>query len=522
MPKDGASYFFVSLFGPFWNRVLEQFLSSNIAERNELIESYIVGNRLFKFLSVVLPTHQQYFSSDPRLEELRKCSESQLMGVLECMEELELMIDEMEYNRYILKDLTPSEAKDNTEGKNITKSEMSQEDRVADENLIGGFAEINRIDSGDNNRTVIATKRNLSVQRYQERPFEKLQQKQPQQNTVRLLDESTNTYGKFDHHSAKVTVDAIDSSNQTQKRPKASIFDSSNHHKMLKQRVTAVVQASSKAEKSNDFCRPKIPSSDRLAESGTFSSPNNERKCVDSFPDMSFVEFQDLSLNDFEHDALFQDTPFPPNRTEVPKMSSEREWHGVCRQPLHEFPEDSQMSWDADFSQFNAFSEKIEGETFSSLKTKNTGRDPLLQDSRPLGGKQFHRPKPLPKIKAPPVPYPRSKWGLAQVQAARLSTSFGGTSTTSEHDTEARTTLSDCSSDIFYSIEDCRPKPEPVKTKIEERLERASTRGNIPLGDKKVSFALTQYENASSIGLEANSHRKLLNQFRGCVRFLLD
>ena len=98
-------------------------------------------------------------------------------------------------------------------------------------------------------------------------------------------------------------------------------------------------------------------------------------------------------------------------------------------------------------------------------------------------------------------------------QATRLTSLSEGhkLSTKKEYDTES-------SSDIFYSIEDSRPKAEAVKTRIEERLERAS-RG-IPSGDKKVSFAITQYENSSV--LEANSHRKLLNQFRGCVRFLLD
>jgi hypothetical protein len=82
---------------------------TSIGESNELTESYLVGNRLVKFLSVVLPTHREYFSADPRLAALRKHSEGQLLELLQYMEELALLMDEMQYNKYILQDLTPEE-----------------------------------------------------------------------------------------------------------------------------------------------------------------------------------------------------------------------------------------------------------------------------------------------------------------------------------------------------------------------------------------------------------------------------
>lgn len=66
-----------------------------------------MGNRLVKFLSVVLPTHHQYFSKDPELERCRIQSQEQLVDLLQYMEELALIVDELQYNMYILQDLTP-------------------------------------------------------------------------------------------------------------------------------------------------------------------------------------------------------------------------------------------------------------------------------------------------------------------------------------------------------------------------------------------------------------------------------
>ncbi|KAL3912970.1 MAG: hypothetical protein SGILL_006677, partial [Bacillariaceae sp.] len=84
------------------DRVLQQFLSSDISKRDGMVESYLIGNRLFKFLSVVLPTHNDYFAPDERLSSLRMKSQNQLIELLEYMEELEVMIDEMEYNHHMM------------------------------------------------------------------------------------------------------------------------------------------------------------------------------------------------------------------------------------------------------------------------------------------------------------------------------------------------------------------------------------------------------------------------------------
>ena len=488
-----------------------------------MIECYIVGNRLFKFLSVVLPTHRQYFSTDPRLEKLRNCSESQLMELLEYMEELELMIDEMEYNRYILKDLTPSEAKDNTWEGDTTTHEVPQEEWVADGNFTQGLRGTRRIDNRVNNDDIrAATKQEISPHCKNESPSEKQKQQHPQWNRVYRSDQRNGINKKIVGGNMKSTPQPIEASNRTKKNSAPNAFDSPNQHEILKQRVAAVVTGSSSAEHPTNTRRPVQPTfgGTRLAKSGSPPSANPEKNCFDSFPDMSFAGFQDFSQNDFEDRGLFQHTPFPPRRAEVQKNSSEQK----VIQPPFDSVEDSRLSWDADFSQFNVFSsEKTKGEDFPGFRT-TSNIDLILQDppcTSTRGGKQPDRPKPLPKIKEPPIPYPRSVRGHAQVHAARLSFSFEGhTLNENEHDMGVRSAFSDCSSDVFYSLEDPRPKPEaPVKTRIEERLERASR--DVPSSDKQVyPFAISQYENSSV--LESNSHRKLLNQFRGCVRFLLD
>jgi len=491
------------------DRVLEQFLSSNIAERNELIECYIVGNRLFKFLSVVLPTHHQYFSSDPKLEKLRNCSESQLMELLEYMEELELMIDEMEYNRYILQDLTPSEAKDDAWGWNIETNQMLQEGWAANGNFTHGMRDMgNRIKS-DN--ATMAFKQGMSTNRKQGSVSETEQQNHLQRSRYR-----------FDHRNDKNEkivggdTNKLPQPSKQIKSNSAYTFDSQGQHEMLKQRVAAVVKANSSAEKSTKTRETlqSTSSGETGAQSDPFSFPSSGKNRFDSFPDMSFDEFQEFPKSVFEHKAPLQETPFTVRRAVVQKNSSEQELREEGTKPLHVSLEDSQMSWDADFSQFNVFSsEKSEDDDFlASRRTSNI--DLILQNpSTTRSGKQVSRSKRLPKIKEPPVPYPRSGWGHAQVHAARLSSSFEGPKPNeNEHDIGVRSAFSDCSSDVFHSLEDSRPKPEPVKTRIEERLERASR--NAPSNDKNASFELAQYEK--------NSHRKLLNQFRGCVRSLLD
>jgi hypothetical protein len=80
-------------------QVLEQFLHHPIDSREEILESYMVGNRLAKFLGSILPTHRQYFSKD--LEEARTRSQDQLVMVLKYLDQIALLIDKQEHQDYI-------------------------------------------------------------------------------------------------------------------------------------------------------------------------------------------------------------------------------------------------------------------------------------------------------------------------------------------------------------------------------------------------------------------------------------
>jgi hypothetical protein len=66
-------------------------------------------------LSVVLPTHKEYYSNDPAFLVLcRERSQEQLIDLLQYMEELALIVDQIQYNLYILQDLKPAKNKSNS------------------------------------------------------------------------------------------------------------------------------------------------------------------------------------------------------------------------------------------------------------------------------------------------------------------------------------------------------------------------------------------------------------------------
>ena len=111
-------------------------------------------------------------------------------------------------------------------------------------------------------------------------------------------------------------------------------------------------------------------------------------------------------------------------------------------------------------------------------------------------------------------------WAQAQVNAARLTSTLEGINITNPFETELSPALSDCSSDIFNSLEDS--EPSLATTKIEERMERAAItpiKSRDKLRNSQVAFDLTDYEDL--LLMEA-PNRKLLHQFKGCVKFLLD
>lgn len=72
----------------------------------------MVGNRLCRFLSNVLPTHPDYWSSDPEIVSNRSKSHSQLAELVYFVKQLAVMIDEDEHQSYISRVLDSSTATD--------------------------------------------------------------------------------------------------------------------------------------------------------------------------------------------------------------------------------------------------------------------------------------------------------------------------------------------------------------------------------------------------------------------------
>eukprot|EP00535_Pseudo-nitzschia_heimii_P008380 CAMPEP_0197189184 /NCGR_PEP_ID=MMETSP1423-20130617/19300_1 /TAXON_ID=476441 /ORGANISM="Pseudo-nitzschia heimii, Strain UNC1101" /LENGTH=479 /DNA_ID=CAMNT_0042641233 /DNA_START=410 /DNA_END=1846 /DNA_ORIENTATION=+ len=422
------------------DRVLEQFLSSNIAERNELIECYLIGNRLFKFLSVVLPTHHQYFSTNPKHEELRNGSESQLMELLQYMEELELMIDEMEYNRYILKDLTPI----------MNENEVAQEVGIVE----GMFSERNRIENSNKDFTAV-TKPEVPTELNVERSESQVENVS-QQNATNNFNQRNDEYRRLRDGKVKEAVHAIEASHRIQK------YNSRDQNQILKQRIAAVVTASSNGGIYVNKSRSVRSTSSRNAALSSSCSPNTRKHLLGSFPGKSRSQFQEsLRGKDSSVDSqkLFQDK----------QLSTEQLIRRNETQPFCDLPGDS-LSWDVDFSEFNVFSTGRVQDFYSpELKTKNTNIDLIMHDQCSREQKQSEKPKTLPKIKNPPMSHPRSTWGHSQFRTARSLPSF------EEHDFEMTVSsgLSDCSSDVFLSLENPGLEMNPIKTKIEQRLERA-------------------------------------------------
>lgn len=404
------------------DRVLTNFLSSRIAERNELIESYLIGNRLFKFLSVVLPSHPQYFDKNSMLESLRYRSEAQLMELLEYMSELEMMIDEMEYNRYILNDLIPE--KDDT----IMEIEIS------------GSASSSHKGSSDSDGLVIRKKdtihQALIQQKYQTRHQTKDDEYEVSGGNVREIEAS-----------------------DEKKINNATTEKYQKHYKVLKERVAAVVTATnSSSNTSNDSRRylPSVSSSDTKSFS---SHTSGNRGIVVPVSEPELQQPQQVIAKDSEYNS---------------------------------------SSWDADFSQFNNFSD-------AAQNSDNLGFN-SFNHSWPTKSVSPQVFKPLPKIKTPPVYHRRSVRIQSEYTAAQLPPPL-------------RESKSSSSSN-FYSSED--PGSFPVKTKIEERIEQAAaarvpriTSSNTTRG----SFNFHSLDDYSLVKTQPD--RNLLNHFKGCVKFLL-
>lgn len=512
-----------------YRRVLEQFLSVNISERNALIESYLIGNRLFKFLSVVLPTHRQYFSRDPKFEELRKRSESQLMELLEYMEELEIMIDEMKYNQYIYKDLTPSELNDIRNGNEtsfITNDASCNDDRETHGQLLGGLTKNDgNHDEKSNDAFIDETNMKIPIQT-NDRKGTLRQNQLLQVGAEEHSSQGDIDCGVFQGGNVKVAVGELEALHESEDKSKCTTNNFDSKHKLLKERVAAVVISRNNAELLRTSL-PSIRSAKTRSMRSTSSSPaSTDGKRLDVLPETTSTEVNpkmkeiipggdDSIGNKGRCEGILPRLDFS-KATQIPEKQQPCAWDTKIQDSL---PDDSFTSWDADFSNFHLFTPEIN--QFEFLDEKKTHIDLLLDNAVSTNGISKKESKLLPKVRDPPISNAHNIRAHTQYQAATFSSSFRHTDITMNmFEPETSPALSDCSSDVFYSLEDRGPfEISPVKTKIEERMELASVlKGDTP-GRRSISLNTARYEDSSLV--EAQSQRKRLHHFRGCVKYFL-
>jgi hypothetical protein len=112
-----------------FHQVQYQFLNHPADTKEEFIEAYLVGRRLCKFLSKVLPTHQDYFVETAELNRLRTNSQAQLAELLPYLDQLERVIDEDEHQQYIRHVLGTD---DDEEEEESDEEEQGQDEELSD------------------------------------------------------------------------------------------------------------------------------------------------------------------------------------------------------------------------------------------------------------------------------------------------------------------------------------------------------------------------------------------------------
>lgn len=105
---QNLNIYFLKIFFVLFNvlesqsKVLDQFLHHPIDTRDDLLEAYMVGQRLVKFLSIILPTHLEYSNhTDIRAKAARERSLEQLAVVTKYIDQIALLIDKQEHEDYI-------------------------------------------------------------------------------------------------------------------------------------------------------------------------------------------------------------------------------------------------------------------------------------------------------------------------------------------------------------------------------------------------------------------------------------
>jgi len=191
------------------DRVLDQFLQHPIDSKEDLVEAYLVGNRLCRFLSNVLPTHPDYWSSDPEIVSNRSKSHSQLVELMYFVKRLAVMIDEEEHQSYISRVLDSSAG---TEASRHLPSVAPGPSKAPGYRKIAAGFETTLQEQPDIPLPVVAEEKNNS--------FDSVDDNETRDPSLELLNDSVTTEENFDDMWAKATsAETVDVRTRPMKDP---------------------------------------------------------------------------------------------------------------------------------------------------------------------------------------------------------------------------------------------------------------------------------------------------------------
>ena len=508
---------------------MDQFLSSPVQEPTQLIESYLVGHRLQTFLRDVLPQHPEH--GHPDFSHLQQSAKEHLADLDIMLEDLALFIDELEYDKYTSEKLTPEE--EQLMSQLTKKPSMSMDD------------------TGEEDHNPLAGKVQVQVQ-------------QSQNSSAQVMEESSNPSPAFLPQEEEINS-LVDPGTE----------DDEDSNSLLEQRQ----------QLSSEFSQPQIEAPRRKLQLGSNRSPDRIDAAAAAPPVVKEDDEQSLEevLQSYKPKGILRNgsnrssTPSPDRGLPASDSSWEREfqqtviqnksnsaageddssWHRQTRQIYTDIyaeledappPPSTASKIKSPARPVNNFDEFRETDSalgnfadFSKVSTSQSNID-LLEEASLIQGEAAppsagskKSTKPIPKVKPPPgqgtpprrlqhkrrdpAPSPpmyaaltacttRAKdpmmsWDLAPVAVTPDRSTNNNTLYTNPFDND------EISSGEHFA---------PLETSIERRWRLAQQRGLNQITGNLEDHSLLEVQQHGA----ASPQRKLLAQFRGCVKCLLD
>lgn len=142
---------------------MDEFLQHSIDTKADMIESYVLGNRLVRLLSTLLPRHRDYYSPDVEATRARAKSQEQLIKVLRYIDQLAILIDKEEHASFIGTVIRKSSESHSSHGEDqidIRPTQSSLKINVCEsvmQNTSGGDLGFSMILASESDRSCVST-----------------------------------------------------------------------------------------------------------------------------------------------------------------------------------------------------------------------------------------------------------------------------------------------------------------------------------------------------------------------------